>query len=151
MVIQYAGFVARICSVGLFGAALAVSSAHAESVVGAWSTQDGHGVVTIERCGDALCGRIVGIDRAPGEPIPTDVHGASQCGLTIITKERPAGDGTWLGEVIDPRTGTTYGAKLWLDGAGNLHLRGFLGLPLFGQTVTWRPFTGHLTGACELA
>src|SRR5580692_10091941 len=119
MVIQYAGFVARICSVGLFGAALAVSSAHAESVVGAWSTQDGHGVVTIERCGDALCGRIVGIDRAPGEPIPTDVHGASQCGLTIITKERPAGDGTWLGEVIDPRTGTTYGAKLWLDGAGN--------------------------------
>lgn len=151
MVTHSARFVAKICSVALLGTVLAISSACADSVLGAWSTQDGHGVVTIERCGDALCGRIVGIDRAPGEPIPTDVHGASQCGMTIITKERPSGDGTWLGQVIDPRTGTTYGAKIWLDGAGNLRLRGFLGLPLFGQTVTWRPFTGHLAGACKLA
>jgi uncharacterized protein (DUF2147 family) len=152
---------ARACGALLLGVAFAISVTAAtraasaaaplpDRLLGAWMTQDGHGVIAIERCGEALCGRIVGILRAPGEPLPTDVHGASQCGLTIISKERPATDGTWLGEVTDPRTGTTYGAQLWLDGAGNLRLRGFLGIPLLGRTQTWRPFAGQVTPACEL-
>jgi uncharacterized protein (DUF2147 family) len=140
----------------ILGIVVAVSLAHAAEPVlpsplfGTWSTEDGHGVIAIEQCGDALCGRIVGIDRAPGGPIPNDVHGVSQCGLAIITKERPAGNGSWLGEITNPRTGTTYRAKLWLDDIGNLRVRGFLGLPLLGQTLTWHHFTGHLTAACEL-
>jgi uncharacterized protein (DUF2147 family) len=132
--------------------ALAVSPALAarqDGVLGTWLTPDGHGVIAIERCGDALCGRIVGIDRAPGAPIPRDVHGASQCGLTILRKEKATGNGSWLGEVTDPRDGTTYGAKLWLDDTGNLRIRGFLGVPLLGKTQTWSPFNGHLTPACE--
>jgi uncharacterized protein (DUF2147 family) len=122
-----------------------------DKLLGTWSTEDGTGVIAIEPCGDALCGRIVGIQRPPGAPIPRDVHGASQCGLTIISKERPKADGSWLGEVTDPRTGTTYGAELWTDAAGNLRLRGFLGLPLLGQTRTWHHFTGRLTDACSFA
>jgi uncharacterized protein (DUF2147 family) len=149
-----ANLAARTCGAALLGAALAVSPAGAarpNGILGAWSVQDGHGVVAIEPCGDALCGRIVGIDRAPGEPIPTDVHGASQCGLTIISRERPSGDGAWLGEITDPRTGRTYRARLWVDDAGNLRLRGSLGLSLLGRTQTWRPFTGHLSAACGLS
>ncbi|HVJ56174.1 MAG TPA: DUF2147 domain-containing protein [Aliidongia sp.] len=119
-------------------------------MIGAWLTPEGDGVITIERCGDALCGRIAGITRAPGEAEPTDVNGKPQCGLTIISEERPDGDGTWLGEITDPRTGDTYGAKLWVGQDGNLRLRGFLGLPLLGETQTWRPFAGHLTPACEI-
>jgi uncharacterized protein (DUF2147 family) len=118
---------------------------------GSWSTANGHGVIAIESCGDALCGRIVGIDRAPTEPMPTDVRGRSQCGLTIITNERPAGDGAWLGEVTDPRDGATYNAKLWLDASGDLHLRGYIGIPLLGATQTWRKFAGHLTAECGLS
>ncbi len=118
--------------------------------VGAWSTANGHGVVAIGQCGDALCGRIVGIDRKPTEPMPTDVHGHSECGLTIITNEKPATDGSWLGQITDPRNGGTYQAKLWVDDAGNLHLRGFIGIPQLGATQIWHPFTGHLTAACGL-
>jgi uncharacterized protein (DUF2147 family) len=118
--------------------------------VGNWSTENRRGVVAISQCGAALCGRIVGIDRKPGDPMPTDVHGRSQCGLTIITNERPEADGTWLGQVTDPRDGGTYQAKLWLDRAGNLRLRGFIGIPLPGSTQTWQPFTGHLTADCGL-
>jgi len=129
--------------------ALSPRAAEQDSALGIWSTEDGHGVIAIEQCGDSLCGRIVGILRAPGEPIPKDLHGVSQCGLTIITKEKPMGDGSWLGEVTDPRTGATYKAKLWVDGMGKLRLRGFLGSPLLGQTQTWNHFTGHLTDACE--
>ena len=118
---------------------------------GSWATANGHSVVAIEPCGDALCGRIVGIDRAPTEPMPTDVRGRSQCGLTIITNERPAGDGAWLGDVTDPRDGATYNAKLWLDASGDLHLRGYIGIPLLGATQTWRKFAGHLTAECGLS
>ena len=45
---------------------------------GTWLTANGQGVVEIAQWGDGLCGRIVGIDRAPGEPMPTDVQGRSQ-------------------------------------------------------------------------
>ncbi len=140
---------AAILAFGL--TALSASAAPAASPVGTWSTANGHGVVAIAQCGDVLCGRIVGIDRAPTEPMPTDVHGHSQCGLTIITDEKPAADGTWLGQITDPRDGSTYQAKLWLDGSGNLHLRGFIGIPLLGSTQIWHQFTGHLTAECGLA
>ena len=120
------------------------------SPLGTWSTENGHGVVAIVPCGDALCGRIVGIDRKPTEPMPTDVHGRPQCGLTIITNQKPKADGTWVGQITDPRDGSTWQAMLRLDG-GNLHLRGFIGIPLLGSTQIWRPFSGRLTAECGLA
>ena len=48
-------------------------------------------------------------------------------------------------------TATLYRAKLWVDDNGNLHLRGFIGISLFGSTQVWRPFTGHLGAECGLA
>lgn len=118
---------------------------------GTWLTANGHGVVEIGQCGNALCGRIVGIDRAPSDPMPTDVYGRPQCGLTIITNEKPDGDGTWLGQITDPRDGNKYQAKLWIDQQGNLRLRGFIGIPVLGATQTWHRFTGHLGDQCQLA
>jgi|SRR5690242_4184349 uncharacterized protein (DUF2147 family) len=130
----------------------APASATAENdPIGMWSTENGHGVIAIAQCGDALCGRIVGIDRAPADPMPTDVNGRSQCGLTIITDEKPRGDGTWIGQITDPRDGDTYQAKLWLDQSGNLNLRGFIGIPLLGSTQIWHKYTGQLTAECGLA
>lgn len=137
------------CCVAMLVLGLSVLSASATqmtSPTGTWLTANGHGVVAI-----ALCGRIVGIDREPTEPMPTNVDGHSQCGLTIITNERPAEDGTWLGKITDPRNGNTYQAKLWVDEYGDLHLRGFIGIPLLGSTQIWRRYTGHLTAECGLA
>jgi uncharacterized protein (DUF2147 family) len=145
---------ARFCRATILALGLVVATSAALAAgtpAGTWSTANGHGVVSISQCGDALCGRIVGIDRAPADPMPTDVNGQSQCGLTIITNERAAADGTFLGQITDPRDGRTYQAKLWLDESGALHLRGFIGVPLLGSTQIWRPFTGHLTAECRLA
>ena len=121
------------------------------SPLGAWLTESGHGVVALAKCGDAVCGRIVGIDREPGSPMPTDVSGRPQCGLTIITNAKPEADGTWSGEITDPRDGDTYRAKFWVDDVGNLHLRGFIGISLFGSTQVWRRFAGHIGAECSLA
>jgi uncharacterized protein (DUF2147 family) len=143
-----AGF-AAIVAIGLTAAS--ASADPAGSPVGNWATANGHGVIEIAQCGDALCGRIVGIDRKPTEPMPTDVDGRPQCGLTIINNERSQSDGTWLGQVSDPRDGGVYQAKLWLDERGDLRLRGFIGLPVLGSTQTWHRFTGHLSAECRLA
>jgi uncharacterized protein (DUF2147 family) len=143
-----AGF-AAILAIGLTAAS--ASANPAGSPLGNWATANGHGVIEIAQCGDVLCGRIVGIDRKPTEPMPTDVDGRPQCGLTIISNERSQADGTWLGQVSDPRDGGVYQAKLWLDERGDLRLRGFIGLPILGSTQTWHRFTGHLSAACRLA
>jgi len=140
-----------LCRAAMLAIGLIATPAVATTPIGTWSTANGHGVVAIGPCGDALCGRIVGIDRAPTAPMPTDVHGRPQCGLTIIKNEKPEADGTWVGQVTDPRDGATYQAQLWLDDGGNLHLRGYIGIPLLGATQIWRPFTGHLTAECGLA
>lgn len=132
-------------------AAASASAAPEGSPLGTWFTANGQGVVAIDRCGDALCGRIVGIERKATEPMPTDVDGRPQCGLTIITNQRPQPDGTWLGQITDPRDGGLYQAKLWLDEHGNLRLRGFIGIPALGATQIWHRFTGHLTAACGFA
>jgi uncharacterized protein (DUF2147 family) len=136
--------------IGLLGSRASAAPA-TNDPSGTWLTADGRGVIAIAQCGHALCGRIVGIYREPTEPMPTDMNGRPQCGLTIITNEKPDADGTWLGQVTDPRDGIAYHAKLWLDADGNLHLRGFIGVPLLGATQVWRPFTGHLTAECGLA
>jgi uncharacterized protein (DUF2147 family) len=121
------------------------------SPVGTWSTANGHGVIEITQCGDALCGRIVGIERSAGEPMPTDVLGRPQCGLTIITNQKLKVNGTWRGEITDPRSGGTYQAMLWVDQGGDLHLRGFIGIPQLGATQIWHKFTGRLANDCRLA
>jgi uncharacterized protein (DUF2147 family) len=133
--------------------ALAVPAARAVTEpgpVGDWLTEGGHGVIRIAPCGGALCGRIVGIDREPNEPMPTDVHGNPQCGLTIIQDAMPNDDDIWEGHITDPRNGDVYGARLWTDEQGNLHLRGYLGIPLLGETQVWHRFTGQITRDCAV-
>ena len=120
------------------------------SPVGYWLTQSGDGVIQVARCSSGLCGRIVGIGRAPGEPMPTDVNGRSECGLTILTNEVLASGGVWDGSVTDPRDGSTYGTQLWLDDKDRLHIRGYLGIRLFGRTQTWTRYTGQVSEGCRI-
>lgn len=134
-------------------AALPASSATdpsgSPSPIGRWADPDG-GVVEIEPCGAALCGRIVGITLDhPGDPEPTDYRGQPECGLTIINAVK-TGDDEWTGHVTDPRNGKTYNARLWVDEDGRLHMRGYVGLPLFGETVIWRPFQGSIGNRCQI-
>ncbi|MBV8458468.1 MAG: DUF2147 domain-containing protein [Acetobacteraceae bacterium] len=120
--------------------------------LGEWRTANGGGVIAISWCGEALCGRIVGIKRDPGEPMPTDAAGRSQCRLTIITNATPGQDGSsWFGQITDPRDDKHYGLEMWVGDDGRLHVRGYLGVPLLGQTSIWERFTGRITADCGIA
>jgi uncharacterized protein (DUF2147 family) len=83
----------------------------------------------------------------------TDAEGLSgslAMRLDHITNQRPTGDGKWLGQVTDPRDGKTYQAEICVDDEGRLNLRGFIGIPLFGRTEIWHPFTGRLGADCAV-
>lgn len=126
------------------------SAAPSANVQGNWLTGKGGGVVQIVRCGDGLCGRIVGLHRSPGEPMPTDLYGRPQCGLTIISANKIDAAGIWHGEITDPRDGHSYRARLSVDPRGDLRLRVFVGIPLLGSTQIWQRFTGHLAADCRI-
>jgi uncharacterized protein (DUF2147 family) len=119
---------------------------------GLWITANHNAVIQINTCGPDLCGRIVGLVRNPGQPVPTDWQGASQCGLTII-HTAPTSDGSapaWSGSILDPRNGASYKARITLGQDNQLQLRGYLGIPLFGETQTWTRYEGPTGPQCEV-
>lgn len=124
----------------------------APAASGRWITASHSAVVQIAPCGADLCGRIVGMVLAPGEPVPRDWQGQSQCGLTIIhtTPDAGANGASWSGSVLDSRDGSLYHARITLGPNGQLKLRGYVGLPIFGQTQTWTEFPGHPGPDCRL-
>ena len=119
---------------------------------GRWVTANHSAVVQIAPCGADLCGRIVGIVLGPNEPIPKDWRGASQCGLTIIqVAPDPGSNGTvWNGSILDPRDGSVYNARIAAAPGQQLRLRGYLGLPIFGQTQTWSAYGAPVPPDCRL-
>jgi uncharacterized protein (DUF2147 family) len=120
------------------------------SPLGLWQTPGG-GVIGIDWCGQVLCGRIVGIPRAPGEPMPKDIAGRSQCGLTIISQATEGQDSFWFGHITDPRNGRQYSVQLWVDDEDSLHVRGYVGVPLLGETQIWHRYNGGLGPECTIA
>jgi uncharacterized protein (DUF2147 family) len=122
--------------------------------VGAWVTSGGDAVIQIYQCGDDLCGAISGMVLAPTDRTPVDWQGQTQCGLVIVrTVATPTQDSNpaWFGSIVDPRNGSVYHARLSLDAYGNLQLRGYVGLPIFGRTQTWTRYTGTpLPADCRL-
>jgi uncharacterized protein (DUF2147 family) len=135
--------------------ALPVSGARAQvsAPTGLWATASHDAVIQIAPCGQDLCGQIVGMVLQPQDPTPKDWAGASQCGLTIIQAapdSDDSGQADWTGSVVNPRNGSTYHVILRVNAAHQLLLRGYVGLPIFGQTQSWTPYNGTLAENCRL-
>ena len=130
------------CLLGLLGAQTAAAAPEGAGLLGAWMTEDRRGVVRIEPCGDAFCGRVVGISDFPAGGL-RDIHGAMQCGLVIIHDLQPAENDRRRGSITNPDDGRVYGAIVWVAADGDLRLRGFVGLPILGSTQHWPRFAGH--------
>ncbi len=130
----------------------AAPAANAASPIGAWLTGEGGAVVRIASCqnGKALCGRIVGIMLDSGTRMPTDWQGRSQCGFELIRPSVRRANGLWRGRIVNPRSGDRYHAQFRVDRAGRLALRGYIGLPIFGETRHWMPYRGPVPETCRI-
>jgi uncharacterized protein (DUF2147 family) len=129
-------------------------SAPGAGLTGRWITPHRGAVIQIAPCGADLCGQIVAMQPTSEGNIPTDWAGATQCHLTIIQAaphEDGAGHIVWSGRILDPRDGSTYHATIALDPSHRLRVRGYIGLPIFGQTQVWTQYRGAVVANCRFA
>jgi uncharacterized protein (DUF2147 family) len=70
------------------------------------------------------------VEMQPADPRPA-------LGMQILTDLRPAGDARWTGYVYDRERGKTYSCVVTLLDTGQLKVRGYVVLPVFGRTSIW--------------
>jgi len=134
----------------LLGATLAARAD--DGVVGHWLTEGGKGVVAIERCGASICGKIAWykhpISDNPREvdfrnPDP-NLRERPLCNLPILRDFRPTAGGGWEeGHIYSPEKGDTYNANIVVLDSDHLKLRGYIGIPLLGESQVWTRAEGH--------
>ena len=92
-------------------------------------------------------GRLVKMFKKPGSPdfsdkcekCEGDQKNAPMLGLTIVKGMKRDGHNYEEGSILDPRDGTLYHAQMKLSADGKeLEVRGYLGIPLLGQTQVWK-------------
>lgn len=128
---------------------ISVASAQAQSIVGKWKTIDDEtgkpkSVVEIFEKNGKIYGKIIQLFREPGEdPDPIcdkctdDRKNKKVIGMEIIRELVQSGKEWKNGNIMDPKNGTVYDAKLWLED-GKLKVRGYV-LFLY-RTQTWLPY-----------
>jgi uncharacterized protein (DUF2147 family) len=138
--------------IAFLGAILAVSPAHAApktSVAGLWEQTDDQGNVGawffFAEHGGTFEGRLVKFFPRPGDPVvdtcvncPGEQKNARMLGLTIVKGMKRNGLKYSDGSIMDPRDGSIYHAQMELSPDGKkLSVRGYIGIPLLGQTQVW--------------
>ena len=127
------------------------SSAGTPSVVGVWKQIDPDtgkvgALVTFAESGGVFKGSFSKLYLDPGDdpnPLcrkcPGSQRGKPLLGLVVIDGMRRSGLKYGGGTILDPETGTSYNASMKLSPDGNtLTMRGYVGIPLFGQSQTWK-------------
>jgi len=111
---------------------------------GRWITASGNLEVEIAPCGSALCGTVTKVlanhsmSRDGEEMKPADDKPV--LGMKLLTGFVAQTDtpNQWDGEIYNRENGKTYRCRMSLDGTGQLVVRPYVGLPLFGKTQLWQ-------------
>jgi uncharacterized protein (DUF2147 family) len=146
------------------GQAAAHPSGPPTTVAGFWAQVGDDGKVGgwfffVEKNG-AYEGRLVKMIKQPGDTTPMidtcdkcpgDQKDAAMLGLTIIKGMKRTGFKYEEGSIMDPRDGTIYHAQMEMSPDGQkLYVRGYLGIPLLGQTQTWTRLPDNAIAAKDI-
>jgi uncharacterized protein (DUF2147 family) len=133
------------------GAATAAEGPEAADPRGRWVTSSGNLEVEVASCGDALCGTVVRVlanhsmQPGGGEMKPADAR--DPMGMKLLIDFVPTAFAEagarrhateWRGQIYNRENAKTYSCVMTLGDGGELLLRGYVGLTLFGRTSTWR-------------
>jgi len=104
-------------------------------------------------------GRLVKMFKKPGGPVYSNAcekcegaqKDAPMLGLTIVKGMKRDGHSYQEGSILDPRDGTIYHAQMELSADGkSLSVRGYLGIPLLGQTQVWKRLSDDAMAAADI-
>jgi uncharacterized protein (DUF2147 family) len=121
------------------------SNEESEHIIGIWFTDDRASKIQIYKVQNQYFGKVVWL-KTPlvnGKEV-VDVKNPdsklrlrSVLGLQIFTNFIFEGNNSWTkGEIYDLRSGRTVAGKLSLKNRNTLDVRGYIGNPIFGKTVT---------------
>lgn len=128
----------------LFVVLPAANAFAATPVEGLWLTENKRSVIEVKDCDGKMCGNVYwiiegGMQQDSKNPDETK-RNAPMCGLQImwgLEREDDAGKEWEDGKIYKADEGDTYDADIELKDDGTLHLRGYMGLSLFGKSQTW--------------
>ncbi len=133
----------------VFGLMLAAEAAMAQSQtpLGVWLHDNQRIQIEISPCTDALCAKIVwlkspndarGLPRTDFRNPKADLRERPLLDLTVLEGLRQTGDNIWEeGKIYNPDDGGEYRARISIGSDGNLIVRAYLLIPLFGRTFVW--------------
>jgi len=135
--------------IAIFVALLAVPSANAQvsrGPTGIWLTQAADARIKVSKCGNGICGVIVGlkepIDPATGKPQVDDKNPnpalakRPMIGLSLFSAMVPAGPNKWSGQIYNADDGNSYGSNISVSGPDTLRVEGCVGALCGGETWT---------------
>ena len=121
---------------------------HSDDILGEWRTESRESIIEIYRDGASYSGKVIWTEN------PNDENGQPKrdvlnpdpskrnnffVGTVIMTGFTFDNDKTWKsGEIYDLTHGKTYKAQITLKDSNTLKMRGYIGTPMFGKTVTWK-------------
>jgi hypothetical protein len=125
-----------------------------QTVAGFWAQVGDDGKVGgwfyfTQRSDGLFDGRLVKMIKQPDQPQQPMINVCAKCegdqkdapmmGLTIVKSMKRDGNKYEEGSILDPRDGTLYHAQMEMSADGQkLAVRGYLGIPLLGQTQVWQ-------------
>lgn len=138
----------RLMTLGLAAlAGTAFALPASADVFGYWLIENRNAIVEITPCGASACGNIAWLAEpltAQGQPkVDANNPDAAQksrpiCGLPMIGGFAKDSAGEWTdGFIYDPEGGDRYTSKMRLTPEGNLYVRGYIGIPLLGNSQIW--------------
>ncbi len=121
-------------------------NAQSDRIIGVWLTSDKAAKIEIYQKDSRFYGKMIWLTPdvdEKGKPL-TDTENPDPAkrnrkleGLEIISGLAYA-DGKWKGTIYDPESGKTYNSQIKLVNENTLELTGYVGLPMFGITETWK-------------
>jgi uncharacterized protein (DUF2147 family) len=135
-------------SAALFSGLLSLAAGAADTPAGLWLTESGNAAVEIKDCGAGLlCGQIVWLEEPndeTGKPKTdkknpsADLKSQKLCGMLMIGNFKAKSPSSYEdGFIYNPEDGKTYSSEMELKADGSLHVRGYVGFPMFGKSQVW--------------
>ena len=128
----------------------------ASSPEGLWLTENERSVISVKECAEGLCGTIHWIIdggmKFDSENEDETLQGRPMCGLKILWGFHQQDAMIWIdGNIYKADEGDLYNASMQMLPKGNLLVRGYVGMTLFGKSQTWTPVSAKDYPKCKAA